>query len=403
MLDGRHTGTGGGNHFVLGGATPADSPFLRRPDLLRSLVAYWHNHPSLSYLFSGLFIGPTSQAPRVDEARHDRVYELEIAFAADRRAPARPRRRPGWSTGCSATCWSTSPATRTAPSSASTSCTRPTGRPGGSGLLELRAFEMPPHARMSLAQQLLLRALVARFWREPYRERLVRWGTELHDRFMLPHFVWQDFDDVLDELQRARLRVRRRVVRAALRVPLPALGDDRASRGVELELRQALEPWHVLGEEGGRGGTARYVDSSVERLQVQVARPDRRPLRRHLQRPRAAARSRPGRTASTSPACATAPGSPPSCLHPTIRVHAPLVFDLVERGRGRSLGGCTYHVAHPGRPQLRAVPGQRLRGREPAPRALLPVRPHARGRRRAAARAAPRISVHARSALVALR
>ena len=191
MLDGRHTGTGGGNHFVLGGATPADSPFLRRPDLLRSLVAYWHNHPSLSYLFSGLFIGPTSQAPRVDEARNDSVYELEIALHAARAQPrAQASARRGWSTARSATCWSTSPATRTAPSSASTSCTRPTRATGRLGLLELRAFEMPPHARMSLAQQLLLRALVARFWRRAvHARRLTRWGTELHDRFMLPHFV----------------------------------------------------------------------------------------------------------------------------------------------------------------------------------------------------------------------
>ena len=192
MLDGRHTGTGGGNHIVLGGATPADSPFLRRPDLLRSLVAYWHNHPSLSYLFSGLFIGPTSQAPRIDEARNDSLYELEIAFRSCPRR--RGRARPGWSIGCSAICSSTSPATPIAPSFASTSCTRPTAPPDACGLLELRAFEMPPHARMSLAQQLLLRALVARFWHTPYEpRRLARWGTELHDRFMLPHFVEAGF------------------------------------------------------------------------------------------------------------------------------------------------------------------------------------------------------------------
>ena len=342
-LDGTHTGTGGGNHIVLGGRIPAESPFLRRPDLLRSLLAYWHNHPSLSYLFSGRFIGPTSQAPRVDEGRRDATYELQVAM--DRMGDSSDY--PPWLVD---RVFRHLLVDLTGNTHRAELCIdklySPDSATGRLGLIEFRGFEMPPHWQMSLTQQLLIRSLVAQFWEQPYENKLVDWNTSIHDRWMLPHFVRQDFDEVIGELNTNGIEMDSDWFIPHFEFRFPFIGEVQ-HQDLRVEFRTAIEPWYVLGEEPAGGATARYVDSSVERMQVHVSGSfgDRyivscngRKVPLH-----------PTGTEGEYVAGVRYRGwQPPSCLHPNIPVDDPLTFDVIDTWHQRAIGGCKYHVGHPG-------------------------------------------------------
>ena len=343
MLDGKHTGTGGGNHVTLGGVTPADSPLLRKPSLLRSLLTFWQHHPGLSYLFSGAFVGATSQAPRIDEARMENLYELEIAFSQIPKDGEVPF-------------WLTDRLFRHLLTDLTGNTHRaefcidklysPDSSSGRLGILELRAFDMPPHPQMSLVQMLLIRTLVSWFWKKPYEHDLVRWGTELHDKFLIEHFVKEDIKDIVAQLNRAGYKFKEEWFDPFFEFRFPEIGRVNINN-IELELRSGIEPWNVLGEEMTGGGTSRYVDSSLERIQVKVKNfvNDRYVVTCNSVKVQMKPTAVKGEYVAGIRYKAW---NPYSALHPTIDTDTPLVFDIVDTWNRKSVGGCIYFVSHPG-------------------------------------------------------
>ena len=343
MIDGRHTGTGGGNHVTIGAMEPSDSPLLRNPQLLRSLITFWQHHPGLSYLFSGAFIGPTSQAPRVDEGRVENIYELEIAFSQIPESGDVPY-------------WLTDRLFRhmltdiTGNTHRSEFCIdklySPDSSTGRLGILELRAFDMPPHSQMALLQMLLVRALVSCFWKRPYKHNLIRWGTRLHDKFLLEHYVKEDLKSVVEYLNDEGYAFKLDWFDPFFEFRFPLYGMTMIN-GMHVEIRSAIEPWHVLGEESGSQGTARYVDSSLERLQIKIKdfNEERYVVTCNGVQVPLTKTDIEGEYVSGVRYKAWQPWS---ALHPTIKVDTPLTFDIIDKWNTRSIGGFNYFVTHPG-------------------------------------------------------
>ena len=335
LNDGKPVGTGGGNHVTLGGPSFAESPFFKKPNILASMLIFWQNHPSLSYLFSGLFVGPTSQAPRIDEARLENLYELEIALRLLEHAKTPEE----IASSLKNILVDVAGNTHRAEFCIDKLCFANAPQ-GMLGVLELRAFEMVPIPLWNLLQKLLMRALFVTFWEKPYEGKLVRWGSLLHDRFMLPHFLKKDLQEILYFLRERGFVFLPEWFDGFFNWRFPILGEI-AVRDMRLQLQTALEPWPVLAEDMGNRGTARYVDSSTERVQVKLlgelsnryalfCNGYRVPL---IDDPEDNVKI--GAVRFTSKLFAHR-------IHPRLKMDSPLIFDVVDTWHGKSIGGCRY-------------------------------------------------------------
>ena len=274
---GRKIGTGGGAHILLGGPTAEMSPFFLRPTLLPSFVRFFQHHPSLSYLFTGLFTGPSSQAPRIDESEYEVPYELEIALrGAEAMTP--PADKALLDRMLRNLLMDTLGNTHRAEISID-KFWNPFAPNGCLGLVEFRAFEMPPRPAMLMAAVALLRGIGAALLARPFSKPLKRWGPALHDQYAMPHFLRLDMEEVIAFLNRHGFAFDWSHFAEWFDFRFPLVGTL-AVAGRSIEFRQAIEPWPVLGEQPDGGGVSRFVDSSTDRLQIAI--PDIDWAERHL-------------------------------------------------------------------------------------------------------------------------
>lgn len=340
-FNGRENGTGGGAHLCFGGPDVDASPFFLRPDLLPSMIRYWQRHPSLSYLFTGQFLGPSSQAPRIDESTYEAMEELEIACAGAERL-GQPLSYAHYQMLFADLLMDRSGNTHRAEMSVDKLWNAQQSN-GSLGIVELRAFEAFPNPDWMSAICLLVRGILARLLHERCTDPFIRWGRALHDRFMMPEILWRDLQMVVADLRRHGIPFESRWLRPLFDFRFPEVGKLEVKEGT-FHVRAALEPWPLLGEKTSGGGTSRSVDSSTERVEIR-ADPPTLPGRGMLLvngHPVPFVRGGDGLAAVRFRAFYVVPG-----LHPHVPLQSPLTFEWVPHRKGVVTGAAAYHAWKP--------------------------------------------------------
>lgn len=357
QFNGRETGTGGGAHLVFGGPAGLLSPFFAFPSLLPSVVRYWQHHPALSYAFTGAYMGPSSQAPRIDESTFEALYELEIACAGAESLGS-PRNLALFDLLFRDLLMDRSGNTHRAEISVD-KLWNPWTPNGRLGLVEFRAFETHPAPAVQSVTALLARAILARLAAAPFREPFVRWAGELHDRFFLPAFVWEDLAGICDDLKKHGIAFDPAWLRAPWEFRFPILGQfalgDRKAGEFVIEFRQALEAWPLLGESPNAGTVTRTVDSSLDRLEARIS--DQKFLEGGL----LLVNGVPCKfraTADGGAACGIRYRAfylTPS-LQPHVPVHAPLLLEWIDGATLVVVAAARWHVWNPTNTAYAAAP-----------------------------------------------